>query len=246
MSGDVADRCIGGYAIRLGVTDRRTDEEGQHQVGTDGPRLHQLHRLGLDEGVVQLRDDPSEARRKAVHVRLQACDEEADEGDELVGREVAVTKDFLLVITGSRLAEAPEPLVRGEAEQGPLRVDVIEPFVFDEQLHDRLVKSGGQEQSGREVSLVEELENGAERARPLAEQTARVGRLRHLNVNQLLQNLHHVQFVLRQYDVAVETGHHDPGDLLHRLDAGLLRDDQASRDELRQLATTLLTGELNF
>ena len=64
--------------------------------------------------------------------------------------------------------------------QSTLWVNVIEPLVLHQQLHDGLIESRSEEQTRRERAFVEQLEDCAEGTRATTQQTTRVITARHL------------------------------------------------------------------
>jgi len=58
MTSNVADWCVGRYAVWFRVTDSRTDEWRQDKIGTDCTSLVTGDNLWFDQRMIELGDDP--------------------------------------------------------------------------------------------------------------------------------------------------------------------------------------------
>ena len=127
--------------------------------------------------------------REAVHVVLETADEARCNRHQLLCRPLPVQTSLLRVFLSIRFAEPAQALCRWEAVQRSLRVDVVEPLVLHEELHDGFVEGGGEEESRREERVDEELEEDAEGRRRLAQSSARIVARRNTLLDQRFQHL---------------------------------------------------------
>lgn len=187
-AGHFIDGSVRDDAVLLGIHNSWADEAGEQQVRAHGAHLAHLEALHARQSLVHLRHNPAQAVGEAVGVLLQVTDELVNQGDQLGFIRINSGLHAEFVSFGALLSKV---LLLGWSEAfrhlGRISLQMI--FVFDQQLHDGLVKGGCQEDLGRVEALGKQLEQDAEGARSSPQQAAGVVALLQLKLYQISQDL---------------------------------------------------------